>query len=450
MNALLRSFLGPLLLLWISAAAAQTAPTGPDWRYTVRPGDELWGIAARFCGSSSYAQRLAAHNALTRPEALRAGTALRIPVAWLVRQPAAVLVRAVSGTAQDGAGQPLAIGDRIAMGARIRTGDGFAVVAFADGSTLEIGPRSDVLFNILTAFGDTGMVDTHLRFYRGRGAARVVKRATGSRFRIWTPSGIAAVRGTDFRVGTLAQPSVGSRVETLTGAVEFSTANATVPLPAGFGVLASPEGVTRESLLPAPTFVTAAQAVLGPTDVVQWQSVSDAARYSITLYAQGTTQDVPVAAAETIDPQYGLSALPVGVYGVTVRAVSANGLEGYGTTQAVQRVAAPPPVADLGATVGLFDRGRGDASVTLEWTPGPVEPTLELVPLDSVTAAQPLSVPAGASTLSLRAPPGRYRVKAEHRVAGVTSSAATVEFEVQPPTPRWLPLLLLLPALFAL
>lgn len=444
---------GLLLLLWLFATSlveAAPASPGPDWRYTVRPGEELWGIAARFCGSSSYAERLAAHNALARPEALRAGTALRIPVAWLVRQPVSATIRAVSGIAQDGGGRALAVGDRVAMGERIRTGEGFAIVVFADGSQLEIGPQSDVLFNILTAFGDTGMVDTHLRFYRGRGAARVVKKEAASRFRIWTPSGIAAVRGTDFRVGTLPAPSSGSRVETVTGAVDFEAGATTLPLPAGFGAVANREGVVRENLLPAPQFVTPAQTALGPIDGVRWRPVAGAARYGVTVYALSAGQDVPVAAAQTEAVEFALSALPAGAYRLGLRAVSARGLEGFSAELAVRRVEPPPTIAGLGARVGPFDRRRGDAPVLIEWEPGPVTPTLSLVALDQPNADRALSVAAGARSLSLRLAPGRYQVAATMAIDGVSSPPSEVEIAVQQPAPRWLPLLLLVPALFAL
>lgn len=270
-----------IALLWVVSGVAAAA----DWTYGVRPGDDLWRLAAKYCGSTSFAMRIARHNGLSSPKALQAGTRLNIPVDWLVRQPADVTVLSISGTVRLDNGQPLATGDRVQMGQSVVTDDGFAVVQFADGSQLEIGQHSEVLFNILTAFGDTGMVDTHLRFYRGRGAARVIKRETPSKFRIWTPTGIAAVRGTDFRVGTTGAGSAAkSRIETVSGAVDFEQPAETLDLPAGFGAIASQTGSSKEQLLVAPTVENTSRVLWQPDQSVRWQPVAEAGRYQTKIY----------------------------------------------------------------------------------------------------------------------------------------------------------------------
>lgn len=315
-----------LLLLWGISSVALAS----DWTYAVRPGDDLWRLAAKYCGSSSYATRLAQHNGLASPRALRAGTRLNIPVQWLVRQPAEVTVRSVAGSVSRENGESVAAGDTIEMGQRLITADGFAVVVFADGSRLEVGQDTEVLFNVLTAFGDSGMVDTHLRFYRGRGAARVIKKSAPSKFRIWTPSGIAAVRGTDFRVAS--NPAAGkatSRVETVTGAVEFEAAARTLALPAGFGVVASAAGAQKEALLPAPTLLNPALALWQPNQSVRWQPVADAAGYQVKLYQVQPGGLMPIRSVSQSDTNYVLTDLAAGEYAFAVRAVAASGIEGF-------------------------------------------------------------------------------------------------------------------------
>ncbi len=338
-----RAAVGLLLLCGVVVQALAA-----DWTYSVRPGDDLWRLAAKYCGSTAYAGRLAQHNGLARPQDLQAGARLRIPVDWLVRQPAEVEVIAVTGTVTDGTGQALAVGDRLVMGKQLVTADGFAVVAFADGSTLQVGENSEVLFNILTAFGDTGMVDTHLRFYRGRGTARVIKQEANSKFRIWTPSGIAAVRGTDFRVGaeSAAEDSAGesTRLETVTGAVDFVDGTKTVDVPAGFGVVASAAGVAKEALLTAPVLLGTAKSLWRPDESIRWQADPAAKEYRVVLYQPDGQRQRPIRSRSVSDTEFRLDDLQPGSYTFVVRAVAASGLEGF-DSQRQFAVGAPAPVA---------------------------------------------------------------------------------------------------------
>ena len=140
------------------------------------------------------------------------------------------------------------------MGDSVITAEGAVLVQFADTSELAIQPNSEVLFNKLTAFGPAGMVDTHLRFAYGRGNARVQPQNRGDRFRIQTPQGIAAVRGTEFRVGHRSEENA-SNSETLEGLVAFLRPDQNTDLPAGFGVAASARGVVKETLLDAPQWL---------------------------------------------------------------------------------------------------------------------------------------------------------------------------------------------------
>jgi hypothetical protein len=524
-----------------ASAPTQAAPVATaDWLYTVRPGDDLWRLAARFCGSSAFARRLATHNGLASPSLLQAGASLRIPVAWLVQQPADVEVRSVTGTVRDAAGANIAVGDRIQMGGRLVTGDGLAVVLFADGSTLEVGPDSDVLFNVMTAYGDSGMVDTHLRFYRGRGAARVIKQGGASRFRIWTPSGVAAVRGTDFRVGTAAQAGAGSRVETVTGAVDFEAPATTIAVPAGFGVVAAAGAVTREALLPAPVLKDAGKAIRPTGERLAWSAVPGARDYHLKLYRLQQGRAVPLRSQAVPDTAFALQGLEQAAYRFSVRAVAPSGLEGLDVQTEFQIKAAgpqlsprselvaneqltwrydeagaefevqlaadesfetaasyravdavlplantlaslpgryfwrvraadgvfsepaelevrPAPVTAVTAQAGEFDKDRKTAPVRVRWAEQPgVRYRLQVRSLrdDRLVVDDVLAETQATPVL----PAGRYAVtvtalaqSAPAAGAGsIAGAAGQAEAEVRPPDPRWLMLLILLPALFAL
>lgn len=301
-----------------------------DWNYTLRPGDDLWSVARLHCGSASFAPRIARHNGLADPARLRAGTRLRIPVGWLVKQPASVEVLAVRGTVRSDDGAPIVAGALLEMGARLLTADGFALVRFADGTELEIGADSEVLFNVLTAHGASGMVDSHLRLYRGGGNVRVVRQGSASSFRVWTPTGIAAVRGTQFRLGVRRDASAvpTSRLETLTGAVDYEQEQTVAAVPAGTGLVASPSGVVQEPLLPAPQLEGSGALVLAADTVLRWPAVSGATAYRAELYDLAAQPLVQVAALTLEQPELPLAAYPPGRYRLDVRAVASSGLQG--------------------------------------------------------------------------------------------------------------------------
>lgn len=396
-----RAAVGLLLLCGVVAQALAA-----DWTYSVRPGDDLWRLAAKYCGSTAYAGRLAQHNGLARPQDLQAGARLRIPVDWLVRQPAEVEVMAVTGTVTDGTGQALAVGDRLVMGTQLVTADGFAVVAFADGSTLQVGENSEVLFNILTAFGDTGMVDTHLRFYRGRGTARVIKQEANSKFRIWTPSGIAAVRGTDFRVGaeSAAEDATekSTRLETVTGAVDFVDEAKTVDVPAGFGVVASAAGVAKEELLTAPALLGTAKPLWRPDESIRWQADPAAQEYRIVLYQPDGQRRRPIRSRSVNETEFRLDDLQPGSYTFVVRAVAASGLEGFDSQRQFAVGASAPVAASVGAMLPSDSltwrsaQSEGDGGYELQissdisfQTAATYSSALPSLPLNNTVAADP-------------------------------------------------------------
>lgn len=407
------------LARWLGVVVALTATSwswAEDWVYTIRPGDELWSLAAKYCGSSSFADDLAAHNQLEDPTAIRAGSRLRIPVAWLVRAPAnAVLVDRIGDVELVTANGASAaeVGVEVHMGMRLRTADGSASVRFADGSTLRVAANSDVLFNVLTVFGDTGMVDTHLRYYSGRGEADIRRQATGSRFRVSTPSGVAAVRGTAFRVAVEAEAT---RSETTRGEIGFANSSGTQSVPAGFGVVASSAGIDREALLPAPA-VNAPTGALAQAEQFGWSAVAGAVSYRVTL-AEASRPGVIVRDETRADPQTGFATVPAGEYLLAVRAIAASGLEGFDSSVPV-RIASPGPVL---APVALQSVG----AARLTWSEGRAPFDVRLGSADGATE-QRTSTARYLDVSDL--PPGRYQVSVR---GSDTAFGEAAEFSVSP------------------
>ncbi len=420
-----------LLAAWLALAALPAV--AENWIYTVRPGDDLWTLAARYCGSASFAPRIAAANGLADQSLIRPGMRLQLPVEWLVRQPVTAGLVAVRGEVSllVPAPRQARVGEAIGMGQVLRTGDGAAVVEFADGSTLQVSDDSEVLFNVLTAFGDTGMVDTHLRFLRGRSTSRVQRRHQGSRFRISTPSGTAAVRGTEFRVGIDAETML---TESLEGEVGFRQ-DQEISLPAGTGLAASPGQLTREPLLEAPRWVVPTGPVaLG--EELRWQPVAGARRYRVSAFAAADPR-TPLLERLVDGDQLVLQGLGLGDHELAVRGVSASGLEGFDARLAIE-VRSPAP--ELVATVQTV---RG--ATRLSWQPTRPPYTVQVAGMVAgrvagMVASQDAGEDpfVGARTMAVDAPvlalpdlaAGRYR----WRVRDASSVyAAPDEFTVLPP-----------------
>lgn len=388
-----------------------------DWVYTIRPGDELWSLAAKYCGSANYADELATHNSIADAAEIRPGSRLRIPVDWLVRAPAHAVVVDVEGdvalVAEEG-DLALAVGSLVHMGVIIRTRQGSAAVRFADGSILRVAPDSEVLFNVLTVFGDTGMVDTHLRYLRGRGESQVVRQRTGSRFRVATPSGVAAVRGTNFRVSVGDDKTLS---ETVTGSIDFIQPSATASVPAGFGVVASAAGVVKESLLAAPS-ISAPASMLPPGSQVRWSAVGEASGYRVKLF-RPERLDVPESQAVVTTAAYHFDAQAEGDYLMSVRAIADSGLEGFEAIEAVSigRLG-PQPILRRDATAAVMSWPASASPYHIQLT----EPSGSVRTLEVVSANLPIDSLA----------PGNYsmRVRAANSAFGEPAG-----FAVQPDVP---------------
>ena len=192
----------------------------------------------------------------------------------------------------------------------------------------------------------------------GRGEARVKKLNQGARFRIQTPEGVAAVRGTDFRVGHKITDASGlATTETVTGHVDFIRGNQPTDLPAGFGVAASPQGVTKESLLPAPTWdsqASGSSVTYATGDQLAWQALAGADSYFASV-APDNEPNTPLLQLPTSDTLINLAIAP-GKYLARVRGISAAGIEGFDAQQAITVVQPGPQLIALNqASAGQLD-----------------------------------------------------------------------------------------------
>ena len=209
-----------------SAVASSAAPsaTAPEWVYTLRPGESFSEVAGDLLSSRYGPGRLLQYNDIDNAATLGEGDRIRIPLAWLKRQPDPARVASVSGAVQlisgvDGQKRPLIPDALIRVGDEIISGAGTATIELADGSEVRLSPESRLTFNRLTQYGRSGMIDTRLRLNRGEVHTRVKPVIEGgSRFEIETPSAVAAVRGTAFALQTSAS---GTSLQVTRGVLDF-------------------------------------------------------------------------------------------------------------------------------------------------------------------------------------------------------------------------------------
>ncbi|WP_236744165.1 LysM peptidoglycan-binding domain-containing protein [Marinobacter similis] len=148
----------------VPSAQAPSA-TAQEWLYTLRPGENYHQVAKELLARGYSASRLLQFNNIEEDALVAEGDSIRIPLHWLKRQPDAARVTTVSGSVQlisraNGRKTPLTPNTLIRAGDEIVSSSGSATVNLADGSEVRLAPDSRLIFNRLTQYGKSGMVDT--------------------------------------------------------------------------------------------------------------------------------------------------------------------------------------------------------------------------------------------------------------------------------------------------
>ncbi len=320
----------PLLLILLSANTL-----AEDWLYTIRPNETLASICDEYVKEEGCWRKLIKHNAnIPKDGTLTAGSRIQIPVEWLFNAPIAVIAEYVAGDVfvqrkRTKATNKLQAGMYLLMGDAVITADGKALLRFADNSSLLLKPQTEIILNRLSTFNDSGMVDTDVRLNRGAGHFSIESQKDKSRYRISTPSAIAAVRGTRFRISSDPSSDI-MRNEVLEGAVNVSAAGEDEDVVKGYGTLAEQgkKPIPPVELLPAPK-LELPEAINIP-QTLQWQAVAGAESYVIDVF-EGESKERLLYSAATEATQYLLNAMASGPYTLAIRGVDKLGLQGLNT-----------------------------------------------------------------------------------------------------------------------
>jgi len=338
---------------------ATTGAQAQEWIYTVRSGDNPWSISRDYLQGMEYWPRFQRYNSITRPTQIPPGTQLRIPIEWLKDpiKPITARVLDVRGAVEVSSGEtgrtiPLEVSNILQASDTIRTGPESSVrLKFHDDSELLLQADSMLALETLNVYATSGLVDAQLHLQRGRLETKTTTRNDPAiRYEIRTPSAIAAVRGTEFRVGADNVTQV-ALAEVTDGEVSLSSAGQTTVLPEKFGAVAKTGGgkPLKVQLLPPPEIANF------PTTLEElefsWPALDRAQKYRVQLMAYqrkrfkllvfnqgrlihseqvgGGEQVLALIYEEIVEtPQFQGPQLPNDNYLLRIRGIDAQGLEG--------------------------------------------------------------------------------------------------------------------------
>lgn len=303
--------------------------------YTTKPGDTLKELARRWFVRPEDWRLAQALNRLPNPDAIPAGTVLRLRSTWIRTTPISAELVAFRGDVRilsgEGAARPGEKGMALGEGDLIETGaNGFATLALPDGSRVSLPSASRVRLTRLRQVPMSDSIDRRFTLEQGRTEARVTPMANpASRFLITTPVAVAAVRGTQYSVSftpsemrQLTQVTEGKvGVRSLKGGAE-------VLVLAGFGVVADAEGVGQPTrLLPGPQMKAPRRIQNGETVTFEFDAVPNARGYRVEIATDRGFSD-RVAAMDTTETSVSFTDIPNGQLFVRVFAIDGNGLLG--------------------------------------------------------------------------------------------------------------------------
>ncbi|MCB1756276.1 MAG: FecR domain-containing protein [Gammaproteobacteria bacterium] len=357
---LLKDWPAIVLLALFSIFSLPVSAT-PEFRseklVTVQPGETLYEIVKREMRSPEHWPAIARHNNIQNPATIRQGQVIRIPLIYTRSKESAVVIF-VKGTASrrlvdTGDDAKISRGDAVNVGDQIRTGhDGFVSVEFRSGSVINVQPDSHI--SIVDIDCEDNASDCIIEIYAEKGGVQSRVNARENQpvqFRINTPSGSAAVRGTIFDIDTgMEQSATG----VTSGQVDMIAEGETVEVDRGFGVISeagNPPGAPTPLLLP-PVFTQVPKRLV-KGEALQWWADPDAAAYQLQFSEDESASKV-VSSALVEEPSYALMDEPRGDYYLTLRSVDELGLKGLPSMTPVQLVSTRANAATPGLDGALY------------------------------------------------------------------------------------------------
>jgi len=314
-----------------TTVASSASDARPEWIYTLKSGESFSEIASDLLVRNVSAGRLLQYNSIENPATLGEGDRILIPLSWLKRQPDPARATSVSGNVHvisgiDGRKKPLTKDTLIRVGDEVLSAAGATTITLADGSEVRLSPNSRLIFNRLTQYGKSGMVDTRLRLDRGEVHTRVKPVIEGgARFEIETPSAVAAVRGTAFSLQTGPE---GTSLQVTEGVVDFGAPNRAQRIPAGYSATVAGNSTSELSIRrmpPAPEINPLPPVLTQLPAEMTWKR-RPVANYRLDIFE--TESGRWVESREINDSRFDISRLDNGQYEIHLAALDTQGMAG--------------------------------------------------------------------------------------------------------------------------
>lgn len=320
------------LLLAMAGAANLNAE---DWIYQTKPGDTLWDICLAYTHKRGCWLELGNYNAIVKDKQVAPGTEIRIPVEWLKTLPTVASIRGVQGEVYVRKANSEALtsameNQKIPLGAAVVTKNGTATLVFEGGHEVLVRENSELS---IRSFSHETSTQAKLFLQQGSVEARVQKHeskdsGTRQHFQIDTPSAVAAVRGTEFRIASLMADKPLMRGEVTSGAIAVSAGSASQDIPKGFGALTKEGQAPSElhKLLSAPKILTNTK-VMEAGSILSWYPLWGAESYQLDI--RDSTEQQRLILTNTVHgSSYALPVLQPGCYKASLRATDREGYQG--------------------------------------------------------------------------------------------------------------------------
>ena len=231
--------INPTLAGEVKPAVSSSLNEQDTWSYTVTKNDSFERIYQKYMFKHADILTLSQLNQHKLSKKIQPNQVLIIPVEMLKKVPTNAEVLVANGdvmamTLIANQKRKVNKGDVLNADTTLVTGkNGLAKIRFADGSITNLQSNSSLSIQASFQYAGKGTHVVQLKLAQGRtDEIANPNHQLVNRMQIETPSAVAAVRGTEFRVG--AEGDIASQ-ERLEGQVGFSTAGQEVLLAKGFG-----------------------------------------------------------------------------------------------------------------------------------------------------------------------------------------------------------------------
>ncbi|WP_369828259.1 FecR domain-containing protein [Burkholderia singularis] len=368
--------------LSVAQPPKRAAAATPVVEYTTREGDTLYDVATRYLQGPGDWPLVAQLNDVPVPKHLLPGIALKLPASRLRKERLSARVISAHGpveSASRGDDQfvPAPVDTTLTEGDRLRTGaNGFVTLELADGTHLSLPPDSQIDLSTLRRTVLTGTLERVIDLKRGSVDSDVTHlKKKDDRFQIRSPSVVAGVRGTRFRMNYDKDGKATTTVEVLDGTVGVApdakrAAGDLTLVHANYGSVASSTGAVGApiALLAAPTLVDPAKVQDEPDVAFALAPLDGASAYHVQIGRDASLYDL-FKEVRVSSPLAMFGDVPDGTYFVRVSALDSHGLEGVPRIYAFERrrfgidaSAAPSDNGGYAFRWSTTESGKGDAT----------------------------------------------------------------------------------------